>query len=54
MKMKPWALCKITYENDLYMHPSIQTFFPKVGVENQFCLAQGLKWTGGDSIDDYY
>jgi hypothetical protein len=51
--IKPWGLCKVTYENGLYVHTSIQTFFSKVGVEKQFCLAQGLEWTGGDSIDDY-
>ena len=31
----------------------ISTFFTKEGAEKAFCLAQGLKWTGGCSIDDY-
>lgn len=51
--VKPWALTKITYENGLFVHSSIQTFLTKEGAEKQYCLAQGLEWTGGDSIDDY-
>lgn len=50
---KPWAIAKITYEKELFVHTSINTFFTKEGAEKQFCLAQGLEWTGGDSIDDY-
>ncbi len=51
--IKPWSLAQITYENGLYIHTSHGTFFSKEGAEKQFCLAQGLEWTGGDSIDDY-
>lgn len=51
--VKPWALAKITYENSLFMHTSINSFFTKEGAEKQFCLARGLDWSGGDSIDDY-
>lgn len=51
--VKPWALSKITYENGFYVHKSIQTFFSKEGAEKQYFLAQGLEWTGGESIDDY-
>jgi len=51
--IKPWALAKITYENGLYIHTSLGTFFSKEGAEKQFTLAQGLEWTGEDSIDDY-
>jgi hypothetical protein len=52
--IKPWALARITYENDLFVHESLGSFFDENGVEKQFCLAQGLEWTGGESIDDYY
>lgn len=52
-EFKPWALAKITYENGYYVHTSLGTFFTDTGVEKQFTLAQGLEWTGGDSIDDY-
>ncbi len=51
--VKPWALAKITYENGLFIHTSLNSYFSKEGVEKQFCLAQGLEWSGGDSIDDY-
>lgn len=51
--VKPWSLAQITYEDGLYVHTSHGTFFAKEGAEKQFCLARGLEWTGGDSIDDY-
>ncbi len=51
--VKPWALAKITYENGLFVHTSIQNFFSQESAEKQYYLAQGLEWTGGDSIDDY-
>jgi hypothetical protein len=51
--IKPFALAKITYEKGLYVHTSLGTFFSPEGAEKQFALAQGLEWTGGDSIDDY-
>ena len=50
--IKRYALSRITYENDLFVHTG-HTFFTKEGAEKQFTLAQGLEWTGGDSIDDY-
>jgi hypothetical protein len=52
--LKPWALTKITFENGLFMHTSLHNFFTPEGAEKQYCLAQGLKWTGGDSMDDYF
>lgn len=51
--IKPWALAKITYENGLFVHTSLYSFFTLEGAEKQYCLAQGLEWAGGDSIDDY-
>lgn len=51
--VKPWALAKVTYENSTYVHYNLGSYFAKNGVEKYFCLAQGKKWTGGDSIDDY-
>ena len=51
--IKPLALVKVTYENGYYLHTSLGSFFTDEGVEKQFTLAQGLEWTGGDSIDDY-
>lgn len=51
--VKPWSVTKVTYEDGLYVHTSVRTFFAKDGAEKEFCLARGLEWTGGDSIDDY-
>ena len=51
--LKPWALAKITYEDGLFVHSNLHNFFTQEGAEKQFCLAQGLEWTGGDSMDDY-
>jgi len=51
--IKPWALAKISYENSVFVHSSLGSFFSKDGVEKKFTLAQGLEWHGGDSIDDY-
>lgn len=51
--IKPYSLAEITYQKDAFVHNSLGTFFEKEGVEKQFTIAQGLEWTGGDSIDDY-
>ena len=51
--IKPYSLAEITYQNDVFVHNSLGTFFEKDGVEKQFTLVQGLKWTGEDTIDDY-
>jgi hypothetical protein len=51
--VKPLALAKITFENGKFVHTSLGSFFSQEGAEKQFCLAQGLEWHGGDSIDDY-
>lgn len=50
--IKPYSLAEITYQNNVFVHNSLGTFFEKDGAEKQFTLAQGLEWTGGDSIDD--
>jgi hypothetical protein len=51
--IKPYSLTEITYQNDVFVHSSLGTFFEKDGAEKQFTLAQGLEWTGDDTIDDY-
>ena len=51
--VKPWALVQATFKDSVYVHSNLGSFFAKEGAEKQFCLAQGLEWTGGDSIDDY-
>ena len=49
---KPWSLVEITFENDVFVHESLGTFFEKVGAEKQFTLAQGLEWQGGETFDE--
>lgn len=51
--MKPWLLAKVTLQNAIYVHESLGSFFTNEGAEKQFCIAQGLEWTGADSIDEY-
>ncbi len=51
--VKPYALAKITFENRTFVHEAIRTYFTIEGAEKGFTIAQGLEWTGGDSIDDY-
>lgn len=51
--IKPWTLASVTYENNLFIHTSLGSFFKKVGAEKYFTLAQGLEWSGGDTFDDF-
>ena len=51
--IKPYSLAEVTNQNNTFVHSSLGTFFEKDGAEKQFTLAQGLEWTGGDTIDDY-
>lgn len=52
-EIKPWTIAKITYEEGLYIHESIGSFFTGAGAKKHFCLEQGLKWTEGDTFDDF-
>lgn len=51
--IKPYALSKIYISDDKIIHVNMGTFFAEDGARKRFTLAQGLEWTGGDSIDDY-
>lgn len=51
--LKPYALAKITYEDGLFVHSNLHTFFTQEGAEKQYCIAQGIEWNGGDSMDDF-
>ena len=50
--IKPYSLAEITFQNDVFVHNSLGTFFEKEGAEKQFTMAQGLEWTGAETIDD--
>jgi hypothetical protein len=51
--INPYSLAEVTYQNNVFVHNSLGTFFEKDGAEKQFTLAQGLEWTGADTNDDY-
>ncbi len=51
--MKPWSLAEVTFENNIFVHENMGSFFKKEGAEKNFVLAQGLEWTGGDTFDDF-
>jgi len=51
--IKPWLLAQVTYENNLFVHTNLGSFWEKNGAEKEFTLVQGNEWTGEDSIDDY-
>jgi len=51
--VKPWALAEIVFENGLFIHSAVQTFLSAQGGEKAYCLAQGLEWSEGDTIDDF-
>ncbi|MCZ2101297.1 MAG: HNH endonuclease [Chitinophagales bacterium] len=50
--IKPYSLAEVTFENNLFVHNSLGSFFKKDGVEKQFILAQGLEWTRGETFDE--
>lgn len=51
--VKPWALAKITFEDELFVHDNLHNFFTQEGAKKEHCLALGLEWLGGKSFDDY-
>ncbi len=51
--IKPWLLARITYENGLFVHSNLGSFFTETGAKKNFNLAQGLEWKGEVSIDDF-
>lgn len=51
--MKPWSFAKVTFEDGLFIHENLGSFFTKEGAEKQFYFAQGLEWAGRDSVDNY-
>ena len=51
--IKPWANSRVTIEDGKFCHENLGSCFTLEGAEKQHCLARGLPWEGGDSIDDY-
>ena len=51
--LKPWPVAEITFEDGLFVHTSTGSYFHKDGADKEFCIKQGLEWTGGDTFDDF-
>ncbi|MBR3568612.1 MAG: HNH endonuclease [Salinivirgaceae bacterium] len=51
--IKKWALCKITLQDDFFVHESEGTFFKEDGGLKYLTLALDKEWTGGDVFDDF-
>lgn len=51
--VKDWALARVSVENWLFVHENLGTFFTLEGATKQYVLQRGLKWEGGDTVDDY-
>ena len=51
--VKDWALARVSVEDRLFVHEGLGTFFILEGAKKQYVLERGLKWEGGDTIDDY-
>lgn len=51
--IKPWANSRVTVEGGKFCHENLGSCFTLEGAEKRHCLARGLPWEGGDSIDDY-
>lgn len=50
--MKPWTLAQVHFEDKLFIHSGLGSFFKQEGVDKQFTLVQGFEWYGGDTYDD--
>lgn len=50
--IKPWAICIITFENNLFVHDTYLTCFQKDGADKFFLVLQDKNWTGGTVFDE--
>ena len=51
--VKPYAICKVFYEDGIFYHQSLETFFQDDGGDKYFEIYCGREWTGGECYDDY-
>lgn len=50
--VKPYALCRITFQDGCFIHENRGSFFHDDGGQKYFTIAMGREWTGGDVFDD--
>lgn len=51
--IKSFALSEVFFDEGVFVHKSIGTFFKEDGANKYFTLSLGKEWTGGDVFDDY-
>ena len=51
--IKPWTVAEIKFENSLFVHSNLGSYFDKNGADKLFCIMQGLEWVGPEPFDDY-
>ncbi len=51
--VKDWGLSKISYENGLFVHEALGTFFGFEGASKRHTELIGREWTGGETFDDF-
>jgi hypothetical protein len=48
-----YALSEVTFQDGAFIHESIRTFFTEEGAQKFFIESRGLKWNGGDVMEDF-
>lgn len=48
-----FALSEIYFQDGVFIHKSIRTFFSEEGAEKYYTISLGKEWTGGDVFEDY-
>jgi len=49
---KPWSLAEVTFENGVFVHKNLGSYFGLDGAQKTLCLAQGNAWEGGTTFDE--
>ena len=48
-----FALSEVRFQDGVFIHESIRTFFTEEGAQKYFAESLGREWTGGDVLEDY-
>ena len=48
-----YALSEVRFQEGVFIHESIRTFFTEEGAQKYFTESLGREWTGGDVMEDY-
>ena len=47
-----YALSEVYFQDGVFVHKSVRTFFTEEGANKYFTLSLGRKWTGGEVMED--